>query len=222
MLLCCESQGSRDIMDVCGRVAVIFKILPAPVSFHSGACCAGRKHPTRRKKSANKTSTVRPSCGGWHQTGLPSASLCGPCAQPPEKPGFQLSGPPPPPVFQPLAFCGVEGFSPPPLSLIFLSFTWTMAPGKRNSWHPAFRLVLYLQQPNRMEKRTPHRLSPWVVRLFGILCVCFGGGGGRHPGFVESSRKLGRRKCFWPPASVFAKDGYPASRFVGNLPSNGF
>lgn len=161
-------------MDVCGRVAVIFKILPVLVSFHSSACCARRKHPSRRKKSANKTSTVRPSCGGWHRTGFLSASLCRVCTPPPEKPGFPLSSPPPPPVFQPLVFCGVEGFSPPPLSLIFLSFTWTMAPGKRNSWQPAFLLVLYLQQPNKTEKRKPHRLSPWVVRLFVVLCGFWG------------------------------------------------
>lgn len=54
-------------MDVCGRVAAIFKILPVLVGFHGGARCAGRKHPTNRKKSANKPA-LPPACGvgkGW-------------------------------------------------------------------------------------------------------------------------------------------------------------
>lgn len=61
-------------MDVCGRVAAIFKILPVLVSFHSGACCAGRKHPTKRKKSANKTSTV---CLPWWGLAQGRASSAG-------------------------------------------------------------------------------------------------------------------------------------------------
>lgn len=127
--------------------------------------------PKEKKKSSNKTSTVRLSCGGWHTDGPALSSLCRACTQPPMKLSFQLSSPTPPTVFQPLAFCGIEGFLFFSLRLIFLSFTWTMASGKRSSWHPAFCLVLYLQQPHKMENRKPHSPSSWVVGLFGVLVL---------------------------------------------------
>lgn len=114
-------------MDVCERVAAIFKILPVLVSFHSGACCAGKKHPTKQEKYANKTSTVRlfPGRGlglasGW----VFSARPCRPCTQPPGRPSIRQASSAPP-GFQPSALCGGLGFFLL-LSLIFLSFTWTV------------------------------------------------------------------------------------------------
>lgn len=178
-------------MDVCGRVAAIFKILPVLVSFHSSACCEGRKLTTKRKKKNLPTKPALSACpGGWGGgTGLSllAASLCGACTQPPVKTSFQPSSPPLPPILQSLAFCGLEGFSLFP-SLVFLRFTWTMASGERNnSWHPAFPSVLHLQQPNEIENRACCRPSSWVV---GLLVLLLRWRCGRHLGFAEDSRKL--------------------------------
>lgn len=177
--------------------------------------------PKEKKKSANKTSTVRLSCGvgaGWGGGGtglsLLATSLCRACTQPPGKPSFQPSSPPPPPILQSLAFCDVEGFSFFPC-LIFLHFTWTMASGERNnSWHPAFPSVLSLQQPNEIENGAPCRSSSWVVGLLVVLL--FGRRCGRHLGFAKGSRKLRRGKYFLLPASVSGQGSCPPPQQVGS------
>lgn len=90
-------------MDVWGTVAAICKILPVIVSFHSGACCAGRKHPTKRKKkkSTNKTSAV---CSLQVSMGHTRCHR-------------QAAGPPHAPGSQSLVFVGVEEI------LLFLSLS---------------------------------------------------------------------------------------------------
>lgn len=142
-------------------------------AFTLGPAAQGESTPPEERNLPTKPALSACPVGVGTGLGLLSASLCRACTQPPEKPSVQLSSPPPAPVFQPLAFCGVDGFFPyPHPSLIFLGFTWTRASGKRSSWHPAFRLVLYLQQPNKMEKRTPHSgllLGWWGYLLFRVF-----------------------------------------------------
>lgn len=129
--------------------------------------------PPKEKKSANKTSTARLSCGGWHGDGLLSANLCRVYSQPLRKPHFHPGSPAAPPVFQPVAFCGVEGFFLPFFpSLNFSWFHLDRSLRERSSWHPTFHLVLYLQQPSKMENKCLKvLLGLFVVVIFLVEVV---------------------------------------------------
>lgn len=140
------------------------------VSFHSGACCAGRKHPTNRKKICQQNQHCPPVLWGVGAGWAPSLqiyvgrALSHQCSPLSSHPALLL----PQPAFQPFPFCGGERFFYLPQSH-FSSFPWTIALRKRSSWHPAPCLILYLQQPNKMRSRMPHSPSSWVVGLFVVL-----------------------------------------------------
>lgn len=58
---------------------------------------------------------------------------------------------------------------------------------------PCLLLVLYLQQPNKMESRTPHSPSSWG---WGYLLFCFfGGHGGCHLAFAKGPKNSGEESA---------------------------
>lgn len=151
-------------MDVRGRVAAISKILPVLVSVHSGACCAGRKHPTRRKKSANRSSTVRLSCGGQPRAGLLSAGLCGACTQPRAAPFLTLLL-----VSSHLLFVVLTVSFFPPVSFFFV----VLGPGPQGKGAPGTLPSAWSFTPSSLTKWERECLTDLLLGWWGYLL--FGG-----------------------------------------------
>lgn len=190
------------------------------VSIPSGACCAGRKPPTERKNLPEKPALSACLVGLGTSMGLPSASLCRACPQPPVKPSFQPSSPTPPPIFQPLAFCGVEGFFFFPLVSFFLVL---FGPQPRGKGAPGTPPSTWSFSSSSLTKWKIEHLTVLLPGWWGYLLFHFvGEDGGRHSGFANASGKLRRRKYFLLPASVFSEVDYPTSRYVGSPLGNAF